>query len=140
MPVYEYRCPEGHRFDRFLPLARYKEPQICQCGKLGTRIISIPMLNVDMQPWERYISPVSGKLITSHKERRADMAAHGCVDYEPSLKRENVRRAEAADAALEKKVEDTVEREIAGMSSQKRERLSNEMDAGLDCVYERSTT
>lgn len=33
-----------------------------------------PGLILDLQPWEAYESPASGKLITSRKERREDMA------------------------------------------------------------------
>ncbi len=32
-----------------------------------------------------YRSPIDGKLITSRSQRREDLKANGCVEYEPSL-------------------------------------------------------
>ena len=95
------------------------------------------MVNCDMRPWDRYISPASGKPITSYKERREDMARHDCVDYEPSLKKHSKAHMEAEDAKLDKKLDETVEKEILNMPTKKREKLAAELESGADCEYMR---
>lgn len=44
--------------------------------------------------YETYLSPVTGKPITGRVQRREDMKRHGCVDYEPSLKKYQMKRDE----------------------------------------------
>jgi len=47
MPVYEYRCPEGHRSEKFAPMRDCEKPIKCpQCGEVAVRIISLP--NTDL--------------------------------------------------------------------------------------------
>lgn len=136
MPVYEYRCQKGHKFDRYLSMADYREPQTCDCGAEAKKIFSRPMLNLDMQPWDRYISPATGEVITSYKERNEDMKKSGCVDYEPSLKANTTKHMNTEDAKLEKAMDETVEREIANMPSDKKEKLFNEV-ASSELEYTR---
>jgi putative FmdB family regulatory protein len=125
MPIYEFLCDSGHKFDRFLKLKDYDQPQTCECGRPADKQLSAPMVHVD---FPAYVSPASGKYITSRAERRADMKATGCVDYEPSLKAEQEKRYAAEDAALDKKVEEHVEREIINMPVEKREKLAAEVE------------
>jgi len=41
MPTYEYRCPDGHRFDRFAKMSEAAAELPCpECGKLATRQLS----------------------------------------------------------------------------------------------------
>lgn len=137
MPIYQYECDNGHYFERLLPVKDYLKPQTCECGATGNKKISIPMLNLDMQPWDRYISPVSGKPITSYKERKADMERHGCVDYEPSLRKNISKDIERNEAKLEQKIDETVEAQIHAMPARKREKLESELNAGASCDYVR---
>lgn len=44
MPMYDFRCGEGHRFERLVPLARFSEVQACECGAPAQRLISAPSL------------------------------------------------------------------------------------------------
>ncbi len=90
-----------------------------------------------MQPWDRYISPASGKVITSYKDRRKDMIETGCVDYEPSLKKDITKHWKSEEAKLEKAIDETVEKEIQAMPMRKREKLSEELTSGADCEYTR---
>lgn len=137
MPVYTYICEEGHIFDRYLKLKDYKKPQTCICGKSARRQIMPTMLNCDMQPWDRYISPVSGKPITSYKERREDMAKYDCVDYEPSLTKHVTQKVKDDEKKLDKAVDETVEQLIDAMPARKKEQLETELKAGADCTLER---
>ena len=95
------------------------------------------MVNCDMQPLDRYVSPASGKVITSYKERREDMAKTGCVDYEPSMRKHITQHMETEDAKLEKAMDETVESEIEKMPARKKEKLAEELTSGADCEYTR---
>ena len=44
MPLYDFRCSEGHRFERFVALADFASPQACECGAPTQRLIVAPML------------------------------------------------------------------------------------------------
>jgi putative FmdB family regulatory protein len=43
MPTYEYRCPEGHDFERFYRKISDAAPQVAcpECGKIAERIMSV---------------------------------------------------------------------------------------------------
>lgn len=124
-PLYEFRCTNGHKFDRFLKLKDYDQSQTCECNAPATKQLSAPMLQVD---FPAYQSPSSGKWITSRTERREDLRATNCVEYEPSMVQEQVKRYAAEDAALDAKVEEHVEREILAMPIEKREKLASEVE------------
>jgi putative FmdB family regulatory protein len=41
MPTYEYRCPEGHDFERFMKMSEATDTMMCPVhGKPATRVIS----------------------------------------------------------------------------------------------------
>jgi putative FmdB family regulatory protein len=126
MPLYAYKCSNNHKFDRFLKLKDYDQAQTCECNAAAIKQLSAPMIHVD---FPAYVSPASGKYITSRTERREDLKATGCVEYEPSLKAEQEKRHAAEDAALDAKVEEHVEREIIAMPVEKREKFAAECDA-----------
>jgi len=138
MPVYVFECEYGHRFDKILKLKDYNTPQKCECGKDAFRKTVPTMLSPDIAPWDAYVSPASGRYITSYKQRRQDMKETGCVDYEPSMRKEQKRKQHEADLKLEKAIEQTVEREFDSMTSEKKERLTNELSAGADLTYTRN--
>lgn len=127
MPLYDYECQDGHKFDRFLSLKDYKEPQTCDCGKPAKKLITPTMLNCDIQPWDSYISPASGDLITSYKDRRRDMEKTGCVDYDPGMKTDQEAAVKREDAKLDKLVDETVEKEFDAMPVRKKEKLETEL-------------
>jgi putative FmdB family regulatory protein len=126
VPIYAYLCPCGKEFDRFLKLAEYDQPQTCDCGKVATKLFKPVSIHVD---FPAYLSPASNKWITSRAERREDLKATNCVEWEPGVKEEHEKRLAAEDAALDKKVEDHVESEILSMPTVKRERLAAEVEA-----------
>ena len=137
MPIYQFKCKEGHTFDVFLKIKDYDNPQLCECGAESKRQIVATMISCDMQPWDYYESPVSGKPITSYKQRKEDMEKHGCVDYEPSLRRDSKKNADKAENELFAKVDETVDREWENMDSHKREKLTNELESGMDISVDR---
>ena len=40
MPIYEYQCECNGRREMSLPLSRFDEPQVCECGKTMQRKMS----------------------------------------------------------------------------------------------------
>jgi len=127
MPVYVHKCLNGHQFDIFKKMEDYNDPDVCKCGAESKRITVPTMLSPDIQPWDAYVSPATGKYITSYKDRRKDMEESGCVDYEPSLRTNSKSVIEQEEAKLEKELDATVEKTIEEMPSEKKEKLYNEM-------------
>ena len=127
MPIYCYCCDNGHEFDRLLALEDYKEPQTCECGADSQKIIKPTMLNCDIPNWESYVSPASGKLITSHKDRRADMQSTGCVDYDAGVRVDAKKAQDKAERDLDRQVDATVEKAFDAMPIRKKEKLENEL-------------
>lgn len=128
MPVYEHLCENGHKFDRYLKLAELDLPQVCECGGAAKRLISPCMFSIDATNFPAYQSPTTGKWITSKVQRREDMKASNCVDYEPSMKNEQAKRIAREDAEIDRKVDEHVEKTIYEMPTAKRERLANEVE------------
>ena len=127
MPLYEFKCEDGHVFDEFLKMADYDNPMTCSCGKPAKRQITATMLNMDIPNWDRYISPSTGKLITSYKDRKRDMKDSGCIDNDPSMKQNAERIRKQKETDLDKKIDETVEKQIGAMSSDQRDVLAKEL-------------
>lgn len=136
MPLYDIRCNRsGSKFERFIPLANFEEPIICACHSPATRLISTPLFSVDKTD---YACPVSGKRIGSKREHQENLKQQDCRVLEPGESDQAAKRREADDRALDKAIENTVEREIESYSSAKREQLANELVNGkLDLNVER---
>lgn len=127
MPIYDYKCPKGHEFDRFLALKDYTKEQTCECGLFARKVIKPTMINCDMQNWDAYKSPCSGKLITSYKQRKEDMEKHGCVDYDSGVRQDGINNQKRIDAKIEKSVDETVEKAFDAMPLRKKEKLETEL-------------
>jgi hypothetical protein len=68
------------RFDRWLPVARYDEPQACdECGEVAQKQLTAPVIHADIPP---YVSTVTGKLIDGRAARREDLKRAGCRPWE----------------------------------------------------------
>jgi hypothetical protein len=138
MPTYLYICPNGTQFDRYLPVSRYKESQICECcGEVGNKVITVP--NVFVSPDICYDSPIDGRPITSKKAREEDLARSNCVPYDPEIKKDYQRRIEREEKELDRAVDATIDKEIALMPARKREKLEAELQAGFTVTPERRT-
>lgn len=74
MPLYDFSCPEGHRFERFVPLAKFSDPQRCECGAPSQRLVSAPVVLSDaIEP--RY--GADGKLHDSLSSYRRSLTPEG---------------------------------------------------------------
>lgn len=54
MPLYDFTCRRGHKFERSVPLADFELTQACECGEGATRQISAPRVLSDQ------IAPMRG--------------------------------------------------------------------------------
>lgn len=136
MPLYDIRCQSsGEVFERFIKLEKFEEVIICACGAAASRVISSPLFTVDNTD---YTCPVTGRWIGSKKEHENNLRQHDCRVLESGEKEAARARREAANNELDKKIEETVEREIEGYSSAKKEQLHNELINGkVDLAVER---
>lgn len=136
MPLYQYRCECGNRFEEFKKLVDYQAPAECACGALARRAISAPMISVVNYDYE---CPITGKAVMGKAAHEDNLRRHGCRLYEPGETEGQVRAREAADNAFESAVGETIERTIDSWSGDKRERLAAELTSGVDVNVERGT-
>lgn len=83
------------------------------CPKCGlqnklTPFVSMPMLQASTaRPFDAYESPATGKVITNQSQRRYDMKASGCREWEGS--EQERKHAAKCKAEEEKKFDEKVE-------------------------------
>lgn len=120
-----------------MPLADLAKTRICDCGAIAHRVfLTAPMGRVEKV---EYRSPIDGRPVTTKHARLQDLARSNCVEYDPGMKDDYMRRQKESDSAIEKKVDAIVESEIHGMGARKRERLEAEFRNGAGVAFERST-
>jgi len=138
-PIYEYCCGNQHLFERYLSFQDYSLPQVCECGRLGERIISAPILVV-AQPNVCYDSPIDGTPITSMAQRRQDMDKHNCQDYDPMMKQDYMARIADSEKALEKQVDEHVDKIWEKLPTAVKGKMASEVvDQGMTPTIERGT-
>lgn len=118
MPLYSYVCGCcEQRVRRFLPVARYQEPQFCEnhfCPesfdlperKPMTKIIEAPAVFGD---YEGYVSPATGKWVEGKKQHIEDLKQSGCRLLEPGESRQEFKKAEQRLEKLHKEIDTAVE-------------------------------
>ncbi len=79
MPLYDFECHEGHRFERFVSLAQFNVVQSCECGAGASRLISAPRVVSDTI--EPTLGP-DGKLHTSLTSYRHSCTPEGNPQHE----------------------------------------------------------
>ena len=137
MPLHDLRCERGHTFEAFIPLSELDRPRMCDCGANANRVYLVaPMGRVEKI---EYTSPSDGRAITTKYGRIEDLARNNCIEYDPEMKTDYMRRQQAEAQALEAKADALVEQQIHEMGSRKRERLEAELRGGADLAFERST-
>jgi len=132
VPLYSFRCPNDHNFERVLKVKDYDTLQYCDCGQKAKRQIVPTMIAPEFQDYQ---SPIDGAAISTKKRRIEEMAKHDCVDYEPSLKLEADKRVKEDEIRMDKSVDKTVDKLWYSMTSQQRENLARELTSGADINY-----
>ena len=74
------KCGSYHTYIR--KVADYLDTPICCNTKTDKRLLSAPMMRADIAPWDSFVSPATGKTISSYAQRREDMKVSGCRDWE----------------------------------------------------------
>ena len=89
-----------------------------------------PNLILDIQPWDAYESPASGKFITSKAQRREDMKATGSRQYEGREQetKEAARQSAYAAQKEDAKLDRSVRTAWAQLSPEKCERALREIN------------
>lgn len=122
MPIYEAVCSNCGKYHEYIcHSSKCYDTPVC-CGQAtDKRILTPPRTIMDIQPWDAFVSPATGKLITSKSQRKEDMRASGCRDWEglESEKRMAARSKQYDEEALDKKIETTVRTSIAHLPPQK---------------------
>ena len=116
MPLYATLCNGcGRRQDIFRAVAERDNLPACECGGALSRILTAPAVTTDITP---YISPASGKLVSSRSEQREDLARTGHFLHEPGVEKDVERnRAYTMEKAFEP-VARAVDEKVAQLVSQ----------------------
>ena len=72
-------------------------------------------------------------------QRREDLARNNCREYDPMMRQDAERFRQQSQEALDKSIDETVEREIETMPTRKREKLATELSTGADVNVERKS-
>lgn len=139
MPLHDWRCPTGHVFEAYQPSGKLDSTMACaQCKAMAQKVfLRAPMSFV--RPDVCYDSPIDGRPITSYQQHIEDLKRSDCVLYEPGIKQDQERKTREAEDAVERSIEQTIEKEIALMPVQKREKLTAELQGGLTAEPTRIT-
>lgn len=109
MPTYSYRCRKCEQVVDAYRRVDDRDLAPTHCGGLTDRQVSAPRL---APMFQEYVSPVSGKRITSRGARSDDLKATNSLPWEPGIKQDIARNRERAiqksvDLAT-KRVDETV--------------------------------
>jgi hypothetical protein len=138
-PLHDFLCPNGHVFEKFQPLDYLREFAQCPHCDLDARKVFLSPPGSFVRMDYRYESPVSGRPITSYREHMEELARNDSVVYEPGIKQDQERNERMREQALDRAIDETVEREIATMPAVKRERLTAELEGGMSAEAVRIT-
>jgi len=139
MPTYTYRCDQGHTFEHYSSLAGFQALRLCACERVAYVLIT-PPLSVTVAQDVCYDSPIDGRPITSHDQRREDMKQSGCIAYDPEMKTDSLRRIQEQDTALDRSIDLHVEQAVTRMPTKQRAKLYSEVvEQGMDCAVHRLT-
>lgn len=136
MPLYQYHCLGCHEtFDRFMPLALYRQTVVHACAGIGQKMILPPMVRGDLPGYE---SPIDGRWIEGRRARKEDLRRSNCRPYEDGEKEYHERNRARENERLDARIDESVEREFAAMPARKKELLEQEVLAGATTVVQRS--
>ena len=114
MPYYLYRCPQcADQFSAVLPIALRHSASCGTCGVPGDIVIMPTALRADIS--EPFISPGTGKLVSSRAQLHDDLRRSGCHLREPGEDKD-IARTRRELAKKEEAVVDTwVEKTAQGL-------------------------
>lgn len=114
MPLYAIKCSvcdfEGTIFRR---VAERDELPTCDCGASVSRIISAPMVQPDIVPYQ---SPNGGQWVNSRAQRRDDLARSNAIEWEPGIDRDIARNRRSEQEKAFRPIADAVDRIVTEMA------------------------
>lgn len=119
--IYEAVCLKCGAYCEYIRTVENREDTPMHCKqKTEKRLFSAPMMRADIAPWDAFTSPTSGKTISSYAQRREDMKASGCREWEGRAdEAHNAERKKGyEEAASDEKLETTVRQAWANLSPQ----------------------
>ncbi len=126
MPLYEAICVTCNtRHEYISSIANCSKTPLC-CNKYTEkRIFSAPVSHFDIQPWDSFVSPATGKVISSKAQRREDMKAAGCRDWEGMAAEKGLaqQRTKEKEAAEDKSLTEAAHKALAAMPPEKKKIL-----------------
>ena len=137
MPLYEYKCSCGERFERVRPMAESTAPAICPvCAAEAPKILSAPAVRGDYPGYE---CPKTGRWIEGRKAHEENLRRTGSRLWEPGETEKANRRRAAEEAEFDRQVDETLDRTLLAMGPDKVAKLCNEVAAGADVQVVRET-
>src|SRR5687767_9911462 len=135
MPLHDFRCRCcGHVEERLVKVEDLDKQLHVDLDKHGEW--GAPMDHV----WRRapmgfvqgdicYDSPVDGRPITTKQARIEDLRRNGCVEYDPGMKQDVLRRKAKEEADLDRSIDASVDQFFATAGGRKLEKLEQELRA-----------
>lgn len=126
MPIYESFCTKcGAKQDYYQSVDNRHDTPLCCGNKTVKHITKIPGLICDIQPWDAYVSPATGKYITSKSERRTDFKASGCREWEgmASERKASAESKKQEEARQDKVLDETARKTWAQFDPKKKAKL-----------------
>lgn len=137
MPLYVYKCLQGHRFERIQTIQEMELGATkCECG-VAASVVIVPTQIAPM--FTPYRCPITDKPIMTKTAHTENLKRHGCRVYEPGETDQFLRKKAEEDRSLDRKVEESVDRFVDGLSGDERSQLENEVASGMDVTFERKT-
>lgn len=130
-PLHDFECPKGHRFEKFQTLDMLRDYAKCPHCCLDAKKVFLRAPVGFVQPDYHYTSPVDGRPITNYHEHVEELARTNSVVYESGIKQDQERNERMREEAVERAMDETVEKEIAAMPTIKREKLAAELEGGM---------
>lgn len=137
MPMYLYKCHAcGRRFQKFLPLAQWDEPQYCTCPaeEPAVKQLTAPMVQGD---YPDYLCPVTGKLISGRKAHEENLKRTQCRILEPGEKEAAAKFRMEAERQLDRAIEQTAGQFVESLSGEKIAQLGRELEHGVELTVNR---
>lgn len=86
MPLYEYECAKGHRFEKIEPVTAKTVQKCPKCGARAERLLAAPAIQFKGSGW--YVTDYAGKRSSSTSESSGDgpSSSEGKSSEKPSEK------------------------------------------------------
>lgn len=128
MPLYQYKCPMGHKFEAFRKIDADSSTAECPCGREGTKQLAAPRVLGDIPG---YSCPITGAWVEGRKAHRENLAKHGCRVLETGEREQAIKAAAAREAEFDARLDESLDMALAGMGSDKLATLANEAADGI---------